>query len=229
MKKNFKLISFDLFLLIIVIILIMTYSMLKIYTYKSEPILMDYAKNKSINIINYLINNSINEFLNDKNFKIIETEKNKDGDIVNINIDTNKVNKVLYLLTNDIYKNIKKLENSEYDSFNHTYISKKDSILYLPIGIIHDMPLMSNIGPKIPFKIEMIGSVNSKAFNNVKDYGINSSLIESLLNIELQLQVILPFKSETISIEKNILLDTKIIQGNIPEYYGGIISSSLKK
>ena len=41
--------------------------------------------------------------------------------------------------------------------------------------------------------------------------------------------IIQPFKSKIIKNEKNILLSSQVIQGKVPDYYGGIISSSLKK
>ena len=47
------------------------------------------------------------------------------------------------------------------------------------------------------------------------------------LNINLNVGVILPFKSENVSVSKNILLESKIVQGQIPQYYGGIITKGV--
>ena len=223
MIKRIKVKKSDIVLLIIVLIIIVSYIMLKIFTYKSEPILMDYAKNKSINIVSSIINNSINEIISNKDLNIININKNNRGDIVSLDFDNKKVNEILILSTNQILKSVLEMEDVNLDKLNDNYL-----VYYIPMGVIHDIPALVNIGPKIPFKFNIIGNVNSSTTNNIKEYGINSSLIEVLLNINLDVQVILPFKIEVISVEKNILLDSKIIQGNIPEYYGGLISSSLK-
>ena len=223
MIKRIKVKKSDIVLLIIVLIIIVSYVMLKIFTYKSEPILMDYAKNKSINIVSSIINNSINEIISNKDLNIININKNNRGDIVSLDFDNKKVNEILLLSTNQILKSVLEMEDVNLDKLNDNYL-----VYYIPMGVIHDIPALVNIGPKIPFKFNIIGNVNSSTTNNIKEYGINSSLIEVLLNINLDVQVILPFKIEVISVEKNILLDSKIIQGNIPEYYGGLISSSLK-
>ena len=132
------------------------------------------------------------------------------------------INKILYLVTNDILNNIKQLENGKYKD---KYISNKDSIYYVPIGVIHDNPVLVNIGPKIPFKLDFLGSVDNKTITNIKEYGINSSMVEVFINLNLKVQIILPFRSETFNVSKNILLDSKIIQGKIPNYYGGLISN----
>ena len=58
------------------------------------------------------------------------------------------------------------------------------------------------------------------------DYGINNSIIEVVLNINLSIQVILPFTSKNIQISKNIPIETKIIEGKVPIYYGGVKANS---
>ena len=213
----------DIVLLIIVLIIVISYIMLKIFTYKSEPILMDYAKNKSINVISSILNDSINEIIYKKDLNIINVNKNSSGDIVSLDFDNKKVNEILIISTNTILKNINEMENVNIERLNDNYL-----VYYIPMGVIHDIPSLTNIGPKIPFKFNIIGNVSCSTTNNIKEYGINSSLIEVNLNIDLNVQVILPFKAEVINMGKSVLLDSKIIQGNIPEYYGGLFSSSLK-
>ena len=53
-------------------------------------------------------------------------------------------------------------------------------------------------------------------------------MIEVVLNIDVQLQVILPFQSDIVNVNKKIIIDSKIIQGTIPNYYGGFLPSTLK-
>ena len=80
------------------------------------------------------------------------------------------------------------------------------------------------MGPKIPFKISLVGSTNNETKINVEEYGINSSKVEVVLNINFKMMVLLPFKSKEIVINKTIILDSKIIQGKVPDYYGGMFS-----
>lgn len=205
MKKS------DIIILIIVLILIVSYIFIKLFTIRSESYLLEYSNKKSTNIVTSIINKSISEvLLSDDYENLINVEKNDNDNITNLNFNNKKINDILNKSTTYILSNIKELESND------------SLIFYVPIGIIHNIPVLVNISPKIPFKINIIGDVVSDTKINIEDYGINNSMIEIALNITMQVQIILPFKSNTISIDKKILLDNKVIQGQIPTYYGGL-------
>ena len=209
MKINNKII------LIMVLIILNTMFFINTFSKNSEKILLDYASIQSINIISSRINNAINKVLYNSTYdNLIKESKDKDGNIVNIDFDNLIVNRLLYSITNDLL-------NNELTDYN-------DRIYYIPLGIIYNKPILNNLGPKIPFKASIIKSVNNDSKINIKEYGINSSMIELVINIGMKVEVIMPFKSKIVSINKSIILDSKIIQGKVPNYYGGIISSSLK-
>lgn len=203
MKKS------DVFLILIIIILIITFIFIKIFTFKSEPILIQYAKRKSNNTISQIVNKSIKEIIYNYDFKnLMSIEKNNNKEITNINFNNNQINYILYLVTENILNTLNNLEKNE------------SLIYYVPIGIIYSSPILVNLGPKIPFKINILGNVNMDNKINVREYGINSFIVEIILIYKLQVQIILPFVSKTMDVEKNIILDSKIIQGNIPNSYG---------
>jgi len=221
LKKCIHLKKSDVFLSIIVIILLMTYIFLRIFSYKSHTILLNYAKRKSINIISTIINKSLDEVLYNENYEeIIELKNDYEADISDININNKQINQMLYSMTENILNSISMLEDGNYDDINTNYTNNEDLIYYVPIGVILNIPVLVNLGPKIPFKIDILGSVNNEVLTEIKDYGINNSLIEVKLKTYLQVQVILPFMSETFDVEKNIIIDSKIIGGKIPDYYG---------
>lgn len=197
MKKS------DVVIFIIILIFIITYIFIKIFTVKSGNILMEYAKVKSNYISNLIINDSINSILNDINYNNLITYSNN-----SLDFDNEKINNILFLYTNNIIKNIKSFE-------------KKLNIYFVPMGTIYSLPILTNLGPKIPFKIIILGDTSNEVKTNIKEYGINSSLIEVVLNIHMRIEVIFPFVSDEILLEKNIILDSKVIQGDIPKYYGG--------
>ena len=136
---------------------------------------------------------------------------------------------MLYIVSDKLLKDIKLLENGSFDKIDSKYLDENDKIYYIPYSIIYGNTILNNLGPKIPFKINMIGSTNNEAKINVKDYGINSSIVEVQLIINIKMQVVLPFKSKEVDITKSIILDSKIIQGKVPSYYGGLYSVNWTK
>ena len=96
---------------------------------------------------------------------------------------------------------------------------KKGIIYEIPLAYSYNNVFLSNISPKIPVKIHMIGNVNSNIRTKVTDYGINNALLEVYLDIEIELQVILPLLSSNIINKSSIPIAIKMINGDIPKYY----------
>ena len=220
--SNFKIKLIDKIIIISIIILLLTFIMIRLFTIKSENILFEYAKKESIQISTILINKALYEVTFNNNYDNFIKINKTNEDILDINLDNKRVNELLFLVNENILKNINSLESGNYGDLDIEYLDESNFIFNVPIGVIYNMPILVGIGPKIPFKIDIIGNTNNSIYTNVKDYGINNSIIEIILNINMNIQIILPFTSKQIEINKDIPLDTKIIEGKVPTYYGGI-------
>ncbi len=223
--NKFRIKTSDLIIIIILLILFCSYIMIRLFTVRSESFLDNFARNKSIQLTTIIINKAIYEmsYKNEYNTFMI-TNTNSNG-LVDIKLDNNKVNRVLYVVNNNIMKNIDLIENGNFDDINIEYLNNDDFIFNVPIGIIYDIPILVGIGPKIPFKVNILGNSDNTVYTRVKEYGINNSMIEVILGIKLNVQIILPFSSKEIQINKEIPIDTKIIEGKVPTYYGGITTN----
>ena len=215
----------DYIILVVLFIIIVSFIEIKYFSYKSETILLDYSSNKITNIINEIINESINNKIYRYKYNdIIKIDGQNNENITSIDFDNEIVNSMLYMVSDEILGKIKLLESNNYDNLNLKYISSNDKVYYVPYGVIYGSSILSNLGPKIPFKISLVGSTNNETKINIDEYGINSSKVEVVLNINFKMMVLLPFKSKEIVINKTIILDSKIIQGKVPDYYGGMFS-----
>ncbi len=230
LRKSISIKAEDKIIIVLVIVLILTYILVKLFTEKSRNILLEYAKNKSVEISTIVINESIKQaILEEQTSDILKIDKNNSDEILGINFDNIKTNKILYDMNNSMINNIKEIELGSISSANNKlkndFFDTKNMIFQIPFNVINEKPILIGIGPKIPFKLEILSSVTNNIVTNVKEYGINNSLIELFLEIEINVQIILPFTSERTTINKKIPISTKIIQGKIPEYYGGMISA----
>ena len=86
---------------------------------------------------------------------------------------------------------------------------------------------LSNLGPKIPVKINLVGNIISGVETKVTNYGINNAMIEVYVHLQVNIQVILPFLSDTVQVDTLVPIAMKLIQGSVPNYYGGNLSSPL--
>ena len=63
------------------------------------------------------------------------------------------------------------------------------------------------------------------------NYGINNALVEIYLEVSLKYDLITPVQMQSQSLDFNVLLGAKIINGTVPNWYGNELitqSSSIK-
>lgn len=226
MKNKITITLSDKIIILFFTIVIITYIMIRTFTIKSKPLLLEYAKNKSSQISAMLINKAIYEVTYSNDYDSFIKTNITNEDMLDISLNNKRVNELLYLVNENILYNINLLESNKYKDLNIDYLDSKNLIFNVPVGVIYDIPILVGIGPKIPFKLEIIGNTDNSVYTNIKDYGINNSIIEVILKINLNIQIILPFTTQEFIITKDIPLDTKIIEGKVPTYYGGINTNS---
>ncbi len=226
LKKTIKILNSDKIIAIIFIIFITTFLKIKIFTVKSKSILLNFANNQSTKIATSIINISLKETFKSDTNEILNMQYDGNGNFLGISIDNQKANKLNYQIIDNILLNIKILESGKLNNLNLEYLNQNNLIYKVPIGIVYNIPAFVDISAKIPFKISFLSNVESNINTKIKEYGINNSLIEIYLKIILNIQVILPFSANKIKVTKEIPIDSRIVQGKIPQYYGGVIASN---
>ena len=210
----------DKIIIVFILIIIVTFIFIKKFSNISNKLLNNYVEYKMKNEITSLVNNSVKNILYSNSYNNIIISNNNLGKIDYLDFDNEKINKISYEITNDLLRGLLLIEEGKS---NNIYSKLNNNIYYVPMGMIFNNTILNSLGPKVPFKVELVGGVNSETKINVKEYGINSSLVYVILDINITMQVIMPFKSKIISTNKDIIIDSKIIQGEVPNYYGGIM------
>ena len=181
--------------------------------------IMSEMKNISTDIINKTVSNELSNF----NDNLIYITKNSNDEIQTIDYNSNTANKILVSITDDILNNLKSLEND----LVYTKESYSKGVIYtIPLGSAFENVFIGNLGPKIPVKLNIVGNVHSNIKTNVKEYGINNALIEILISVSVNEKVIIPFMSDNINISIDIPISMRLVQGKVPEYYGGFFSKN---
>ena len=168
---------------------------------------MPISEIKARKYITEVINNSTDEIMFDNQLFVIE--KSNDNEIKMIRYNSYEATKLI----NEITHNIEDRLNIGGDKL---YVIDE-----IPLGIIFSNSLLSNLGPKIKVKVEIIGDVLSELETEVKPYGINNALVEVRVRLYANVKVILPLVSSDINVINVIPISINIVNGNIPESYIG--------
>ena len=224
-------------IVIIIISIFCAFLLIKYFSNNISPFFMTYAEDEIRRITNLVINDSINndtfeELEDDKIFDIV---RSNNGEIQLITYNAKNVNILLNSIAIMVQNNLKAISegNIEFlnlsDSFYKNYdgnLLKEGIICQIPFGAFTKNNLLSNIGPKIPVKFNLLGDINTNIKTDVKEYGINNALIEVSIEISVVARVNLPFISNKINIDSSIPISMKVIQGTIPDFYTGGFQSS---
>lgn len=221
-------------LIIIFLILITGSIILKYINNKVMPILMEYASIESVKLTSIILNNATKDNIENidiNNLFIITKEENN---IKTIDFNSVEVNKLLTSITTYIQKSFNYIENGDINLlnipllYNYNKDKLKKGIIYeIPIGVILNNSFLSNIGPKIPVRLNLYGEVISKVNTKITNYGINNALIEIFVDINIDTKVILPFTYKIKNVDVSIPIAIKLIEGNVPNYYGSDKSLSI--
>ena len=226
LKKRKKHKKLNKIVIIAIISLILATFLLKYINKEISPKLINYASLEIKKLSNIIITESINEeeFERLNVDDIYKITKNNNNEILTVDINTVILNKMIKKTTENIQERLKKLEKGEVDENNQE--NKNGVVLKIPLGEIYNNFLLADLGPKIPVKLKIIGNIETKINTNVKNYGINSSLIELSLDITVKEKVILPISTNEIRVNQTFPLTIKMIEGKIPNYYSNGINKS---
>ena len=228
-KKN---IVNKIFILTIIVIVI-SYFIIKIFDNRVKPILLSYAEAETRKLTTLVINKAVTKqiALNMDPDNLYEIETNSNNEINIVSYNSVVVTKILNSITNLVQLNLKAIEEGNVDLLelpdNYNTDNLKEGIIYeIPFGAITNISFLSNLGPKIPVKLHLIGDVTSGIRSDLKEYGINNALLEIGVNIEVACRINMPFISKQITVSNTVPIVIKLIQGKVPEYYFNGFTSS---
>lgn len=203
---------------------------------KVTPLFLDLAESETEKLATLIINDAVGKQVSEglKTDTLFDINKDASGSITSIDFNSATVNKLLTTITTSVELNLKYLEEGRVDLLNLpdsilvSYDEKdlKKGIIYkIPSGSIFNNTILSNIGPKIPVKLNLVGSITSNINTKTTNYGINNALIEVYVDLNVTLEVILPYTKRKTSVETSIPVALKMIQGSVPNFYSGNSSS----
>ena len=191
-----------------------------------SPKLINIVKN---NIV-YYDNLLVEEYLDTQELRsnliddLISLDKNKNEEIMNININTAKS----YELMSSIVKELKSKSNNYGDVDSYAKNKRGQMVLRYPIGLASSNILLNNLGYRIPLKLVLNSNVLTGIKTKVTNYGLNNALIEVYLKVSFVSNVIYFSLDEAVNSDYEILLASRMIMGRVPDMFNGYLEKNLE-
>lgn len=229
-KKRKKISKFNLIILLLIFLILGVFFSFRWISKKVSPTLLEYAELQAGKIATYIIRQAVNsEVTNEMSIDdLFLITKDSTDNIKTIDFNPLEVNRLLSKVTETVNDNLTNLETTEFkkiglpNSISNTFSNSKEGkglIFEIPSGMIFKNAILSNVGPKIPVKLSLVGDIDSDIKTKVTDYGINNAFIEVSIYVHVVEQVILPISSKRVDVKMNVPVALKMIQGEIPSYY----------
>ena len=150
-------------------------------------------------------------------------ERKREGLEPVYSFDAQVYNMALAMTTKDIETRLGIKHNSGFSNGNINDVkdAQLESIVYrIPLGVVTGLTLLSNIGPEIPVELALVRDVESKFRTQMINGGINNTYFELYIDIEVDIQIVIPFFTDEEPIKYEALIGTLYIPGKVPTYFG---------
>lgn len=199
-----------------------------------KPTLMNVAEQKTTEFATRAINSAV-RFAEEYTFEDIANMTADDtGSVSIVGWDSTIVNKINRAATDrveEFFHSMNRGEMPEYqDPLNEPEVydetvddlaERDPTVIEIPIGQATGNSVLANLGPAIPVNLELVGSVQTNIVEEREEWGINNVIITLYVEVEADVQIIIPFSTQVKNVKTRIMIDKHLVMGDVPEFYGG--------
>jgi sporulation protein YunB len=198
-----------------------------------EPSLMSIAETKTRQIAAQAINDAISKKIADDIDinELIVIHENSNGEAVGYSFNPKIYNRVTSEANIRVQKYLDYVEAGELEKLqsfkNDINIDYEQSrvekgiVYYIPIGRATNNTLLSNLGPRVPVRFEILGAVTTDIETVREESGINNTYLDIYIIIKVQMNVVVPFSKRNIEVSNRVKLGDLFLEGDVPDYYNG--------
>ena len=148
--------------------------------YHLRGLLSSLAVTRVSNTVNRAVSDAVNDAIGRGTFQygtMILFEKDDDGKITALETNMAEMNRLQSEILADVLERLSVVSSSE---------------LSIPVGTITGTPQLAGRGPRIPIKLEFVGSSNARFDNDFTEAGINQTKHRILLYVDVSVSILLP-------------------------------------
>lgn len=216
------------------LVIILTFVSIQIINKGITPTLMEVAEIKTTEFATRAINAAV-KFAENYTFEdVAKTTIDSNGNVSIVGWDSSVVNKINRASTDrveEFFNSMNRGEPPKYDDplgetdmYGDTVdelVQRDPTVIEIPIGQATGNSILANLGPKIPVNLELVGSVRTELVDEREVIGINNVFITLFVEVEADVQIVIPFTTEVTTVKTRILIDKHLVMGDVPDFYGG--------
>lgn len=223
-------------LLIITIILFVISVMGSIFIIDQgiKPTLVNIAEIKTDEFATRAINSAV-RFAESYDFDdILQITYDDQGNVATYNWDpavVSEINRVATDRVEEFFRSVNRGDPITYDySLQEPYdygdgaedrAEQDPTLVEVPLGQVTGNTVLANLGPRIPINLELVGNVRTNIVREDEEFGINGAFVSLYIHVESDVQIFIPFTTETTTVSTEIYIDGGAIMGEVPDFYGG--------
>jgi len=192
----------------LVIIILLVFALITYYYIEVNirPTLGSICEIQAKVIASRIINETVRDELNRDSIKdqILIPSYDKQGKINMIRTDAMIMNNISNNIAKNVQQKIVKLEQQQFT---------------IPLFTALDSQLLAGKGPNLNFSILHQGSVLVDFVTEFEESGINQTRYKIYITVEVDMRVISPVTTSSLTVKNNVLIAEIVIVGEVPESY----------
>lgn len=162
------------------------------------------ALSDACDIVTMRVNRTISELFAEKNYDadwFVSFEKSENGEVSAVSCNMARINS---LSAEILSRTVDSTENSTIT-------------VSIPLGNLTGISLLMGRGPKIPVRILMLTSSKVEFSNNLISAGINQTKHQINIDVIVDVDVLLPWGTESSQVDTEVLIADTVVVGNVPQ------------
>lgn len=164
------------------------------------------ARIKAIQIVNNAVSDVFDE---NETEQFVDINSKENGEIISLSADTVKMNRLKVRILSAL---------SDYAK------DREPEYVYIPLGSLSEYKIFQGVGPEIPVKVSFDGIAKLDFDDEFVSAGINRVKHKIFLTAEAEFSAVSTSMDVSEKISVQIPVSETVIIGDVPEYYGGILS-----
>ena len=179
------------------------------FNYAHENVIPVIVELSRATIENYVVDavNAAAHMVIDENIdykSLVSLEKDKNGDVLLVQCNTVKINRLARDLANLAQANVDKIVSQT---------------LFVPLGAFTGSVILSGKGPDVKIKLLPIGSVICDFKSVFESVGVNQTKHSIYINVGSEISIVLPINTAPVAVTMSVLVAENVIIGKVPNVY----------